>query len=161
MNLKKIIYVSCVLLLVSCKSVEQTGVPAGVAVGYGSPYVKQELVNDQMFLINEYSTDKTYGFTEGNPIMVGGAKTDEGPKNERRFLNALAGSNGEQISYQRIGSCCSFQTENGTYSPRGLLDKYEITYTGLNTPKVLYINMYDSDVLKVPVGFTLKKSNPK
>ncbi|WP_255345422.1 hypothetical protein [Pontibacter sp. BAB1700] len=39
----------------------------------------------------------------------------------------------------------------------GLLDKYSITYEGLAEPIILYINMYDSDKLKVPVGFTLKQ----
>ena len=154
MNTKKMFYVCCIVLLsVACKSAEK----AGGKSGYGSPRVTQVLVNDQMFLIKEYSTDKTYGYTERNPIMVGGARQNEGPKNERRFLNALAGPAGEQISYQRLGSCCHFSTRNGAIGNSGLLDKYEITYEGLKTPIVLYINMYDSDVLKVPVGFTLRK----
>ena len=153
MNIKKLFSVCCItLLLVACKSVEKTGGKAG----YGSPNVKQELLNDQIFLIKEFATDKKYGYTEKNPIMVGGCIT-EGPKNERRFLNALAGPAGEQISYQRLGSCCHFSTRNGAIGNSGLLDKYEITYEGLETPIVLYINMYDSDVLKVPVGFTLRK----
>jgi len=140
-----------ILLLVACKSVGKVG----SKVDYGSPRVNQELVNDQMFLIKEYATDKTYGYTEKNPIMVGNG--NEGPKNERRFLNALAGPEGEQINYQRKGSCCHFYTQNGTFGDTGLLDMYEITYEGLKTPITLYINMYDSDTLKVPVGFTLKK----
>ena len=152
--MKKAFYVCCIVLLsVSCKSVEK----AGGKAGYGSPRIKQELVNDQMFLIKEYATDKTYGYTERNPIMVGGARTSEGPKNERRFLNSLLGPAGEQINYQRLGSCCGFKTQNGTFGNSGLLDKYEITYKGLDVPIVLYINMYDSDVLKVPVGFTLRE----
>ena len=141
------------LLFAACKSVEK----AGGKAGYGSPNVKQQLVNDQMFLIKEYATDKTYGYTERNPIMVGGARQNEGTKNERRFLNALLGPAGEQISYQRLGSCCGFSTKNGTFGNSGLLDMYEITYDGLKKPIVLYINMYDSDVLKVPIGFTLKE----
>ena len=125
---------------------------------YGSPNVKQELVNDQMFVIREFATDTTYGYTQENPVMVGGAD-NEGPLNERRFLNALSGPKAEQISYQRLGSCCLFNTKNIT--PRyavnyGALDMYEITYEGLETPIILYINMYDSDTLKVPVGFMLK-----
>ena len=150
--MKKLIYVGCfAVLLVACKSVEK----AGGKVNYGSPNVKQELINDRMFLVKEYAADKAYGYTEKKPIMVGGGTT-EGPKNERRFLNALAGPKGEQISYQRLGSCCHFYTKNGSYKNTGLLDMYEISYEGLETPIKLYINMYDSDVLKVPVGFTLK-----
>ena len=154
--MKRLVYVfGITLLLVGCKTTAKVGGNKGVMMDYGSPRVKQELVNDQMFLIEKYATDKTYGYTQKNPIMVG--KESGGPKDERRFLNALAGPNGEQISYQRLGSCCGFITKNGLYSDSGLLDKYEVTYKGLNKPIILYINMYDSDVLQVPVGFTLRK----
>ena len=133
-----------------------------MSAGYGSPRVKQELVDNQMFLIKEYSTDPTYGYTASNPIMVGGAKEKEGVQNEIRFLKALAGPLGFPVIYKRLGSCCSFYSENGNIGDdgigRGVLDIYEVMHDGLNEPVKLYINMYDSDVLKVPVGgFTLKK----
>ena len=153
--MKRLFYVfGITILLFGCK-VSKVGGNTGGMINYGSPQVKQELVNDQMFLIKKYATDKTYGYTEKNPIMVG--KAGGGPKDERRFLNALAGPNGEQISYQRLGSCCPFFTKNGLFGDSGMLDKYEVTYQGLKTPIILYINMYDSDVLQVPVGFTLRK----
>jgi len=117
--------------------------------------VKQELLDEQTFKIISYSNDNTYGYTEKNPIMVGGAKNLEGPLNERRFLNALSGPNGEKISYYRIGSCCAFKTPNG-FDNAGLLDKYSITYEGSNKEIILFINMYDSGKLQVPVGLKLK-----
>jgi hypothetical protein len=130
--------------------------------GYGSPNVKQVLVDNDMFLIKEFSTDSTYGYTESNPIMVGGAKENIGPINERRFLNALAGPLGFPVFYKRLGSCCPFYTKNGNDvgdgQSRGLLDVYEVHHDSMNEPVKLYINMYDSDVLKVPVGgFTIRK----
>jgi hypothetical protein len=143
------------LLFVGCQTTAKVGGKTRGMMDYGSPNVKQELVNDQVFLIKQYATDATYGYTEKKPIMVG--KEGGGPKDERRFLNALAGPNGEQISYQRLGSCCGFSTKNGLFGDSGMLDKYEVTYEGLDKPKILYINMYDSDILQVPVGFTLKK----
>jgi len=112
-----------------------------------------KLVDDNTFLITELSTDKTYG-TEKNPIKVGGDE-NSGPSNERRFLNALAGPNGEKISYTRKGSCCHFETPNG-FMGGGLLDMYEITWPGQKKPVMLYINMYDPGELKCPVGFTLR-----
>lgn len=143
------------LLFSGCKSTTKiSSKPAGM-IDYGSPAVKQKLVNDDMFLIEKYATDETYGYTIENPVMVG--SEGAGPKNERRFLNALAGPEGEEISYQRLGSCCHFHTKNGVYGDAGLLDKYSVTYKGLDKPIILYINMYDSDTLQVPVGFTLKK----
>ena len=158
MNMRSLVYVcGMTLLLTACKSVEKVIKTTVVerVVDYGSPRVEQRLVNDQVFHIGEYSTDKTYGYTEENPIMVGGGM--EGPKNQVRFLNALAGPQGEQVSYRRLGSCCPFRTKNGMLGDSGMLDRYEITYESLRTPIVLYLNMYDSDVLKAPVGFTLRQ----
>jgi len=155
--MKKMLYVCCIVLLsVACKPMQKVG-NARQVLDYGSPSVKQELINDQMFFIKEHTVDEKYGYTEENPIMVGGANEMEGPINERRFLNALLGPNGEEISYQRVGSCCHFSTKNlRSDRTMGLLDRYAITYEGLKTPIILYINMYDSDILKVPVGFTLR-----
>lgn len=116
---------------------------------------KTKLKDDSTFLLKEITTDKTYGYTEGNPIRVGGA-LDNGPLNERRFLNALAGPDGQEITYNRTGSCCPFKTPNGIKGT-GLLDRYEITIKGLNKKRILYINMYDRAILKVPVGFTVKE----
>jgi hypothetical protein len=114
-----------------------------------------------MFFIKEFSNDSTYGYTENNPIMVGGAGA-EGVLNEKRFLNALTGPLGFPVIYKRLNSCCHFYTENGNIGNdgigRGMLDVYEVMHDGLNAPVILYINMYDSDVLKVPVGgFKLKE----
>ena len=100
--------------------------------------------------INEYATDETYGYAIENPIKVGGALID-GPDKEWLYLDALAGPAGEKISYRRRGSRRASDDDGGP------TDIYEITYKGVDTPIVLYINMYDSDVLKVPVGFTLKE----
>ena len=135
------------LILLSCSTLKKMS--SGT---YGSPQVKQELIDNNMFKITRYSRDKTYGYTEKNPVMVGGGI--EGPINERRFLNALCGPNGEKIEYYRIGSCCPFETENSVWG--GMLDKYSVTYDGLEDSLIIYINMYDSDVLKVPVGLKLK-----
>lgn len=86
--------------------------------------------------------------------MVGG-EIEDGPKNEQRFLNALAGPNGQAIRYERTGSCCGFKTKNG-FMDMGMLDRYKIEWDGLKAPLYLYINMYDPGELKVPAGFTAK-----
>jgi hypothetical protein len=138
------------LFLFSCSSSKRS---AGSGAGYGSPGVKQELVDYNTFKISLYSQDESYGYTERNPVMVGG--TSEGPQNQRRFLNALSGPNGEKIEYYRIGSCCPFETKNSAWGG-GMLDKYSINYEGLKKSIIIYINMYDSDTLRVPVGLKLR-----
>lgn len=116
---------------------------------------KTKLKDDNTFLLTEISSDKSYGYTEENPIRVGGA-LDDGPVNERRFLNALAGPDGQDITYTRTGSCCPFKTPNGIQGT-GLLDRYEVSIKGLSKKRILYINMYDRAILKAPFGFTIKK----
>lgn len=103
---------------------------------------------------NSISTDSTYGYTQGNPIKVGGV--DAGPLREREYLNNLKGPKGESINYTRKGSCCPFKTKKG-FMGGGMLDIYIITWDKQTAPVTLYLNMYDKDVLKAPVGFTTRR----
>ena len=102
---------------------------------------------------NKISTDKTYGYTEKNPIKVGGF--ENGPLSERNYLNSLTGPNGEKVLYERRGSCCAFKTKNSPFGG-GLLDIYAVTYEGKNDTISLYLNMYDKANLKAPIGFMMK-----
>ena len=102
---------------------------------------------------NNITTDDTYGYTEKNPIKVGGG--ENGPLNERKYLNSLTGPNGEKVSYERGGSCCAFSTRNSPFGG-GLLDIYSVTYEGKRDTVTLYLNMYDKAKLKAPVGFKMK-----
>lgn len=98
-------------------------------------------------------TDATYGYTEKNPIKVGGG--ENGPLNEREYLNALTGPNGEKVVYERGGSCCTFRTKNSPFGA-GMLDIYKVTYEGKNDTVNLYLNMYDKSKLKAPAGFKME-----
>ena len=118
----------------------------------------QILRDNNTFLITEISTDKTYGLSPKNPVEVGGAKNSEGPRNERRFLNALAGPNGEKISYYRAASCCPVKSNNDPFGFGSvMLDNCRVTWENSKDTVSIYINMYDSGKLKAPIGFTIKK----
>jgi hypothetical protein len=110
-----------------------------------------KLLDDNTFLLQGISTDTTYGYHPTNAI-----KTSGGPVNERRYLNALLGPNGEPVSYHRRRSCCPVKSDNGIMGV-AMLDEYEVHYPGMKKPVLLYINMYDPGILKAPVGFTYKK----
>lgn len=101
----------------------------------------------------EINTDATYGYSEKNPIKVGG--DSNGPANEQKFLNSLTGPNGEALEYSRSGSCCHFETMNSSFG-MGMLDIYRVTYVGKKDTVKLYINIYDKAKLKAPVGFKFK-----
>lgn len=132
------------LALTACKSSKEIVLKKSNSIN-----ITLELLDHYTFKIKYYSQDKSYGYTPGNPVKVGGVR--DGPLNERRFLNALTGPNGERVNYSRVGSCCGFDTPNSPWG--GLLDIYSVTYKGLDSTVNIYINMYDADTLRVPVGF--------
>lgn len=88
------------------------------------------------------SEDKTYGYSEENPIRVGGDFL-EGPARERAYLDNLLGPNGEILTYERDGSISSGDT---------ILDVYHVT--GANIDVVLYLDEYRYEPLQAPYGFT-------
>ena len=98
------------------------------------------------------SVADNYGFSEKNPIKVGGVNS--GPINERNYLSRLTGPKGEFVTYRRQGSCCMFESSNASFG--GMLDIYEVEIEGDTIKKHLYLNMYDKAKLYAPKGFVLK-----
>lgn len=88
------------------------------------------------------ASDPSYGYTQENPIKVGGDAFN-GPPRERAYLDNLAGPNGEKISYERTGSSDFGDT---------ILDAFAIT--GLSKIVTLYIDEYSYSEPQAPVGFT-------
>lgn len=116
------------------------------------------LKDNQTFQLTAVSQDPEYGYSEKKPVEVGGVDKRDGPLNERRFLNALMGPNGEAVSYQRAGSCCPTKSNNDPFGfGMVMLDKYRVTWEGSTDTVSIYINMYDSGVLKAPKGFKIKQ----
>ncbi len=103
------------------------------------------------FLIQTASQDDTYGFTANNPVRVGGGKA-AGARNQQRYLNALLGSRGQVLSYERQGSCCAFRIKDTGIDKEGQLDVYTVTWKGRKAPLTLYLNMYEEGPLAAPVG---------
>ena len=146
--MKRILVCTAAVTFLACSSTKNSS---------SSNDIKTELLNNNTFLLKEISKDKTYGLSEKNPVQVGGVDADEGPINERRFLNALAGPHGEKVSYYRAGSCCPIKSDKAMFGDKVMLDDYRVTWEGSTDTVSIYINMYDYGQLKAPVGFTIKK----
>lgn len=114
------------------------------------------LINNETFEIKEYSKDKKYGYDKDYPINIFYGNTSNETINQQRFLNALAGPNGEQITYTKLESCCPFPTKRSNMGA-GFLDVYQLRWKGQKNPVILYLNIYEKGVLMVPVGLSLKK----
>jgi hypothetical protein len=144
-------------ILVGCASKQLT---TSTNVGSGDTRTKPiEMLNDNTYLLMDYSDDKTYGFDRSNPVKVGGSGESSGPRNERRYLNGLLGPDGEEIKYYRAGSCCAFKTPNGLIDNTGMLDRYRIYWDGGRDTLDVFINMYDKGDLKILNGLTARKKD--
>ncbi len=155
--MNKFILTYLTFILFGCSAIKS---PTAKSNGEGDTRkVEVEFIDDNSYLLTETASDNTYGYKHTNPVKVGGIMESSGPKNERRFLNALVGPNGEKVTYFRDGSCCNFKTPNSAFNNMGLLDKYRVTYTGSTDTFDIYINMYDKGDLLIPVGFKARKKD--
>ena len=143
--------VASLFLFVSCISTKSTL----KNVDDNAPIPK--LTKNNTFVITAFSKDKKYGYDKDYPINIFYRGTKDDIINQQRFLNALAGPNGEAITFSKLESCCPFPSKN-TEMGAGFLDVYEIKWEGLKKPILLYLNIYERGQLMVPVGFSLKKN---
>jgi hypothetical protein len=134
------------LILASCKSKQPTILSTST-----NPY-STSADYDPLSNVDGYSENKKYGLTGKFPVKVG----ERSVNNQRRYLSALAGPNGEELSFHRRGSCCPYPSENG-YGGSALVDVYEVAYEGLKEPILIYISFYDYEKLYVPKGFTKRE----
>lgn len=154
--MNKFLLLASLLITFSCSNSKKVSSNSNQSSNEGkgnTRTTKVQMLDNETYLLTEQSDDKTYGFEQSNPVKVG----EFSPQNERRFLNALLGPNGETIKYFRAGSCCGFKTPNGTFGNMGLLDIYRIFWDGNKDTLNIYINMYDKGDLKIPVGLNAKK----
>ncbi|MBF7091424.1 2-dehydro-3-deoxyphosphooctonate aldolase [Flavobacterium sp. ALJ2] len=114
------------------------------------------LTKDNTFVITAYSKDKKYGYDKDYPVNIFYRTSKDEVINQQRFLNALAGPNGEKITYTKLESCCPFPSKRSDMGA-GFLDVYELKWEGQKKPINLYLNIYEKGVLMVPLGLTLKK----
>jgi len=116
-----------------------------------------KLTADNTFVITQYAKDKKYGYDPDYPVNVFYKSIKDQSINQQRFLNALAGPNGEKLSYTKLETCCPFPTKRSEMGA-GFLDVYEIKWEGQKTPVKLYFNIYEKGALMVPFGLNLKKN---
>ena len=144
------LFVVLISLFTSCVSTKSTL----KNVDDSAPIPK--LSKDNTFVLTEYSKDNKYGYDADYPVNVFYQNAKNENLNAERFLNALAGPNGEKITFAKLESCCPFPTKRVEIGA-GFLDIYELKWEGQNKPVKLYINIYERGYLLVPVGLSVKK----
>jgi hypothetical protein len=148
---KLVSYFAILLLATSCISTKSTL----KNVDNNAPI--PQFVDNTTFKITEFSKEKNYGYDKDYPINIFyGTAKNESLLNQQRFLNALAGPNGEKITYTKLESCCPFPTKRSDMGV-GLLDVYELRWENQQKPVILYLNVYEKGLLMVPYGLSLNK----
>lgn len=112
------------------------------------------LTPQNTFAITLFSKDKKYGYDPDYPINIFYRNTKDETINETRFLNALAGPNGEKITYTKLETCCPFPAKRSDMGA-GFLNVYELNWVGQKKPIRLYLNVYEKGILMVPMGLRL------
>lgn len=155
MSLLKILALILVIgCLSSCKTTQpdESEVLSTIKVDGQTPqYTTSE--KRTFFIMLDTTDNKKYGYSPEAPINVG-----VGPSEQHKYLNSLAGPNGESIRYTRLGSCCPFADPKLSYGG-GLLDIYQVFYDGQKQPIKLYLNMYYKDQkLFIPTGLSYRNN---
>lgn len=148
---KSLLFIALLIVCTSCVSTKSTL----KNVDNNAPALT--LTKQNTFIITQYSKDKKYGYNQDYPINVFYKNTANETINQERFLNTLAGPEGENITYTKLESCCPFPTKNNDLGA-GFLDVYELKWEGQKKPVKLYLNIYEKGILMVPIGLTLKKN---
>lgn len=113
-------------------------------------------LKDNAFVLTEYSKDKKYGYDPDYPVNVFYKNSKDENLNAERYLRALAGPNGEKITFIKLESCCPFPTKRSEMGG-GFLDIYQLQWEGQKSPVKLYVNIYERGYLLVPMGLSIKK----
>ena len=114
------------------------------------------LSKENTFVITAYSKDKKYGYDPDYPINVFYKNSKDENLNAERFLKALAGPNGEKLTFAKLESCCPCPTKKSEMGG-GFLDIYELKWEGQINAIKLYLNIYEKGYLLVPIGLSIKK----
>ncbi|QRN82179.1 hypothetical protein JR338_06940 [Chloroflexota bacterium] len=99
----------------------------------------------------QISEDPTYGYSENNPILLGGGSL-QAIDRKMEYLNNLLGPNQELVMATRLRS---FMVENL------LVEEYELTYVGLDEPVIIYLNTGVWSPIAAPIGFICKQPFPQ
>lgn len=118
-----------------------------------SKKANHKLLDKKTFLLKSTAVAASYGYSQRNPVKVGGG-SDEDTFNQTRYMNALLGPQGEIISYRLKGSCCYYKTKDGQTA---LLEQYEISYGDPVIKTIIFLTSFETDELKAPKGFTFKE----
>lgn len=118
------------------------------------------VIKDGAYLLKEYADNKKYGYDQDYPINIGVVQAANESKYITYFFNGIQGPNGEQITFEKVDTCCPFPTKHDKMGG-GLLSIYEVKWPGQASPVKLYFNIYERGKIMCPIGLAIKNSAAK
>lgn len=150
--MKKYLLLSCLTLVVATSCISTRLTIKNIDDKAPVPSLSKE----KTFIITETSTDSKYGYNEDYPVNLGFLRVETAEINVKRYFGALSGPQGEEITYEKVDSCCPFPSERNSMGA-GILDIYEVKWEGLEQPKRIYINLYEKGLVMAPLGFGIRQ----
>lgn len=141
----------CTLSAEGITTVNGKGVPNGTS-------------NDPSYLEWLKPTKETnYGVHPENPILIGGIAEGAGHTWSAQYFSSLLGPNKEPVTFERIGVCCAFKTNQKIFETvglkKGFLDVYQVQIKNSDLKKV-YVSIYEEGNIYAPSGFTTRGKKP-
>lgn len=149
--MKKIL-VSCLVAILATSCVSTRSTLKNVDETAQSPQINK----NKVFIITEVSTDKKYGYDKNYPVNLGFLPIQSAEINIKRYFGALAGPQGQPITYTKADTCCPFPSKHNEMGA-GIIDIYEVTWAGLAQPLRIHINLYEKGKVMAPAGLTIAK----
>jgi hypothetical protein len=91
-----------------------------------------------------------YGYSPERAIACGG-----GSEGERKFLSRLRGPAGENVSVTQLPDCCHFRLPAETGNEQGHISRYELRWTGIGEPVIIYLNGFVRAPVRIPDGLAM------
>lgn len=150
--MKKHLLLSCLVLAFATSCISTKNTIKNIDDKAPAPMLSK----DKVFIITEVATNDKYGYDPDYPINLGFLPIQTAEVNVHRYFGGITGPNGEQVSYEKMDSCCPFPSEKNSMGA-GILDIYQVTWPGQKQPKRLYINLYERGRVMAPKGMGVKQ----
>jgi tetratricopeptide (TPR) repeat protein len=142
------------------RKAKEAGSPAAYPkVDFCETPIEERVKTISVTKLETISSDKTYGFSNKNPVKVG-AGSNGGLENEQTYLDLLRDETGQPISYVFKGKCCDYFSKKAQ-GGRGFLSQYEINYklkNGSAKSVTVFLNQFEFEQPKVLLGFDTIKA---
>jgi tetratricopeptide (TPR) repeat protein len=112
------------------------------------------ITSNAILRLSKNAPSDQYGFSEKDPVRVGTGPSG-GPANQRAFLELLRDTRGNPVQYKRLGSCCQYESKKAPMG-FGMLDRYQINYTGADgnaATAIVFISFYEYEEPMILSGF--------